>query len=414
MNPTVFEAYFKKFSFRGPLIDRAPDANLGIVVVIPCYNEPDIESAIYSLNQAEEPGCSVEVIVVVNQAESADQTVKLQNLNSLEKLDSIACETWFALHSLPELSLPDKHAGVGLSRKIGMDEALRRYSALSKNGVVACFDADSKVDENYFIELEAVFKQNVSGCNIYFEHDLNGPDVIVNEAITDYELFLRYYNLAINYADLPYGYFTVGSSMAVTCETYIRVGGMNKRKAGEDFYFLHKVIQLGNFKEVTSTTVFPSSRVSDRVPFGTGKAIKSRLESGAEHLETYPLDGFTQLKEFGRKIRVYDLNNWPDDVKRFLPGNFKDRLSKIRSTNRSPEKYVSGAFQLFNAFQALKFLHFKRDQGSSIYLNDVVKELFLELNINFDHDCNNYELLMTLRGIDRQKLYRNKGGKTKA
>ena len=407
MNPTIFEAYFNKFSFRGPLIDRAPDANLGIVVVIPCYNEPEIESAIYSLNKAEEPCCSVEVIVVVNQAESADQAVKLQNLNSLEKLDSIAAETWFELHLLPELNLPDKHAGVGLSRKIGMDEALRRYSALSKNGIVACFDADSKVEENYFIELESVFKQNVSGCNIYFEHDLNGPDVLVNEAITDYELFLRYYNLAINYADLPYGYFTVGSSMAVTCETYIRVGGMNKRKAGEDFYFLHKVIQLGNFKEVTSTTVFPSSRVSDRVPFGTGKAIKSRLESDNEHLETYPLDGFIQLKEFGRKIRCCDLDNWPEDLKRFLPENFKNSLKKIRSTHKSQEKYNIAAFQLFNAFQALKFLHFKRGQGFSVKLNDAVKELSREMDLDFHEYHSNHELLMFLRRVDRQKLHRS-------
>ncbi len=414
MNLAVFQAYFSKFSLRPQLIVKTPAENLGMVVVIPCHNEPDIESAIYSLNKAKEPGFSVEVIVVVNQAESAGDAVKLQNLDSLKRLRSIAAETWFELHLLSELNLPEKHAGVGLSRKIGMDEALRRFSVLSRNGVIACFDADSKVEENYFTELEVVFKQNVSGCNIYFEHRLDGSNALVNEAITDYELFLRYYNLAMNYADLPYGHFTVGSSMAVTCEAYVKVGGMNKRKAGEDFYFLHKIIQLGNFKEVTSTTVFPSSRVSDRVPFGTGKAIKSRLESGAEHLETYPLDGFVLLREFGRKIRAYDLNNWPEDVKSFLPENFTDRLGKIRATNRSQEKYVSGVFQLFNAFQALKFLHFKRDQGSSISLNDAVKELFLELNINFDHDTNNYELLMTLRKIDRKKLYRNKGVKTKA
>ena len=409
MNPVVFQAYFNKFSLRPPLIVKTPAANLGMVVVIPCHNEPDIESAIYSLNKAKEPGCSVEVIVVVNQAESAGDVVKVQNLNSLKKLNSIAAETWFELHSVSELNLSEKLAGVGFSRKIGMDEALRRFSFLSRNGVIACFDADSKVEENYFTELEVVFKQNVSGCNIYFEHDLDGPNSLVNEAITDYELFLRYYNLAINYAGLPYGHFTVGSSMAVTCEAYIKVGGMNKRKAGEDFYFLHKIIQLGNFKEVASTTVFPSSRVSDRVPFGTGKAIKSRLESGAEHLETYPLDGFLLLREFGRKIRTYDLNNWPDDVERFLPENFKDRLSKIRATNKSQEKYVSAVFQLFNAFKALKFLHFKRDQGSWVKLNDAVKELFLELDIKFDHDCSNYALLMMLRRIDRQKLYRDNG-----
>ena len=94
-------------------------------------------------------------------------------------------------------------------------------------------DADSLVEGNYFIELEGAFKKGILGCSIHFEHDLHGPDDRINTAITDYELFLRYYNLAINYAELPYGFYTVGSSMAVSCEAYVKVGGMNKRKARE-------------------------------------------------------------------------------------------------------------------------------------------------------------------------------------
>ena len=63
-----------------------------------------------------------------------------------------------------------------------------------------CFDADSLVAKNYFVELEEVFKKDTLGCNIYFEHDIVGPNSAINKAIIDYELFLRYYNLAMNYS----------------------------------------------------------------------------------------------------------------------------------------------------------------------------------------------------------------------
>ena len=84
------------------------------------------------------------------------------------------------------------------------------------------------------------------GCSIYFEHPLHGPlEPKVYEAIAAYELHLRYYVQALRYAAFPYAHHTIGSSMAVRADAYAKQGGMNKRQAGEDFYFLHKIIPLG-------------------------------------------------------------------------------------------------------------------------------------------------------------------------
>lgn len=46
---------------------------------------------------------------------------------------------------------------------------------------------------------------------------------------------------------------------------------MNQRKAGEDFYFLHKFSILDQLGEINVEIVLPLARSSDRVPFGTGK-----------------------------------------------------------------------------------------------------------------------------------------------
>ena len=82
----------------------------------------------------------------------------------------------------------------------------------------------------------------------------------------------------MTFAGLPYSYHTIGSAFAVTAKAYARQGGMNRRKAGEDFYFINKLIKGENFGEITNTTVFPSPRTSNRVPFGTGKAIVDALK----------------------------------------------------------------------------------------------------------------------------------------
>src|SRR5207249_6387595 len=97
------------------------------------------------------------------------------------------------------------------------------------------------------------------GCSIYFEHPLEGPlDARVYDAISTYELHLRYYVQALRYAGFPYAYHTFGSCMTVRADAYMEQGGMNKRKAGEDFYFLQKIISLDGFSDLTETTVIPS------------------------------------------------------------------------------------------------------------------------------------------------------------
>jgi len=54
--------------------------------------------------------------------------------------------------------------------------------------------------------------------------------------------------------------------MICTVDSYIAVRGMNRREAGEDFYFLNKLAKLGDIGQIHATTVYPSARPSRRVP----------------------------------------------------------------------------------------------------------------------------------------------------
>src|SRR5256885_5318511 len=58
--------YFRRFGFCERQIATPPQADLSIVVVIPCFNEPDLIGSLETLWFCERPECSVEVIVVLN------------------------------------------------------------------------------------------------------------------------------------------------------------------------------------------------------------------------------------------------------------------------------------------------------------------------------------------------------------
>jgi len=92
-----------------------------------------------------------------------------------------------------------------------------------------------------------------------------------------YEIFLRYWVLGLQYAQSPWAFHSIGSTMVTTTEAYVGVRGMNRRSSGEDFYFLQKLAKYSGIHSIRETRVFPSARLSDRVPFGTGKRIRRFL-----------------------------------------------------------------------------------------------------------------------------------------
>ncbi len=383
MSPPLEEnAYLKKFSLAPAGIVDPPPGNLGLVVVIPCHDEPDVTGSLDALAACDAPGRAVEVIVVINHSETDPDDVRANNQRSREQVEAWRqrnAGSWLRLHELTSFEQPRKRAGVGLSRKIGMDEAVRRFdrSELGDRGVIVCFDADCACDRDYLVEVERHFEAHpdTPGCAIRFEHPLYEASLPgQREAIAAYELHLRCYINGLRFAGFPGAYQTVGSSMAARSWAYQKQGGMNCRQAGEDFYFLQRIIELGGFTELNATRVIPSPRPSHRVPFGTGRAVQDSLGRPGEPESTYALQAYSDLKRFLALSPTFrdatpadtaeELKGLPQVFQSFLDQQgFAGELEKMRRETREIGAYRRRFFGWFNAFRVMKCLHHCRDQA---------------------------------------------------
>jgi len=391
-----------------------PSNKLSLVITIPCYDEPDLFSSLKSLYECNplDDNFQVEVLVVINASETSSKEIKdrnketyLEALKWKENHDTEVITFYFHLDN----EFPKKHAGVGLARRLAMDFAFERLNQIGNSkGVIACFDADSKCDANYLKEIHQHFNKNekTPGCSIYFEHPISGNEYAkeIYRAIENYETHLRYYNLAVRYTGYPGAYHTVGSSMAVRAEAYNKQGGMNKRKAGEDFYFLDKIISLGNFTELNTTRVIPSPRPSDRVPFGTGRAVSEILNSVNEDYKTYAFQSFQDLKIFFDQLPLlysedYNYTNFPSSIKSFISKEqLEKKILEIHKNSSNYNSFVKRFFSWFNAFKILKFTHHNRDTFAPN--NKINKEVNKLLKLLLVENTKNKSIIL-LRNIER-------------
>jgi hypothetical protein len=287
------------------LIKEAPEHDTGIILVVPSYDEPGITKLLDSLLECRRPVCGTEVLIVVNAPSNAGSSGLRNNELTISNIKrwKRGKELFFRLFIIDAGQPQIKGWGVGMARKTGMDEALRRFDLIGRpDGIIVNTDADCTVSDNYFAALESDFlnRKGMKGCSIFFEHPLEGEeyDDEVYNSVRQYELHLRYYCQALRFAGFPNSYQTVGSSLGVRAIDYLKAGGMNRRQAGEDFYFIQKLVAAGGFFNLNSTTVYPSPRVSGRVPFGTGAAVGKMVTSGEKYFLTYDLQAFIDLKTF--------------------------------------------------------------------------------------------------------------------
>lgn len=393
-----------------------PSPLLSLVVVIPAYAEPNLEQTLQSLMACNVPsGQAIEVLVVINHGEGVSENDLAENergLQLVKDLERISAGLDRCIRAVDARGLPERIAGVGTARKIGMDLAIERLraAAVGDQGVIVNLDADCTVDANYFEAIvEAFANPKLCGASLYFEHPISGafaPQVY--EAVTQYELFLRYYVNALRWAGHPYAFQTVGSAMAVRAKTYLQEGGMNRRKAAEDFYFLQKIIARQWFRDLCSTCVYPSPRPSDRVPFGTGRTIRNCLNGEMSTISAYSPQVFFELRQlFANFSRFYEISgddNWlgqlPALAAYWNEQCAMEQISRIRSNCASLPTFRAKFLQWFNLFRCRQFAHFARDRFyPNIAVSVAVRQLFPDVVKNGQ---NATELLTTMRQQDRK------------
>ena len=369
--------YLEKRVLFPEMIKEAPDKHTGIIVVVPAYNEPGISKLLNSLALCDEPECKVEVIIVVNTPADADEESIENNKKTFKNIESWKKENrncFFRLFAFMAGHSSISGWGVGLARKTGMDEAVRRFDSIDNpDGIILNVDADCLVQQNYFISVsnELMKEKNRSACSIYFEHPLSGNDFQENiyKYITLYELHLRYYLQGLAYSGFPYVFHTVGSAIAVKALQYVKAGGMNRRQAGEDFYFIQKLVPAGGYFYLKSTTIYPSPRASSRVPFGTGASIGKLMEENRSTFLTYNFLAFKELRTFfGMAEKIYhsnpeELSGWyksfPPGLKLFVDEKeWGGKILEIKNNTSGLSSYKKRFFGWFNMFRIVKYLNY--------------------------------------------------------
>ena len=273
---------------------RAADAltgDYGHALVVPAYGERE---SLFSLLASVPGGPSGPVLVVVVLNARADSPAEVHAANA-EARDRLARELSETVvlsdapsirshrlaggslvlvdRALPGAFLPEGQ-GVGLARKIGNDLALR-LASIGRLGSpwLHNTDADALLPRDYF-EQTRLLDSSTTAAAIYFYAHRFEADEDLALAGRLYEISLRYYVLGLAWAGSPYAYQSMGSCIAVPGPFYAAVRGFPKKNAAEDFYVLDKLAKTGTIARLAGAPLTLEGRPSDRVPFGTGRALR--------------------------------------------------------------------------------------------------------------------------------------------
>lgn len=403
MLPNNIERYLIKYSYgnyKTDLINK--HSGISTIAVIPALAEKDNLPFLLSsleLNNNKNKNETL-IIFVVNNTFSADKENKINNFETIEFLKNYRINSSLNIGIIDAATsgneMDDKNGGVGLARKIGMDAALHLFDySIEKKKILICLDADCTVSESYLQDIIINYnKEQMSAGYVQFEHPFSENEEI-SKAIICYEIFLRYYVLGLRFAKSHYAFFTIGSTMLCDVESYIKIEGMNKKKAAEDFYFLEKLAKHFNIKTIDNSFVYPSPRGSFRVPFGTGQRVNRYLSKIQNEYLLYNPDSFLILKEWLDIFHNNDISTKEyliiakeinKSLYEFLVSNkFESNWNKIISNSKNQKQTELQKKRWFDGFRTLKLIHYLRDNGfPPVNMFDAIDKLLKYHNIDFN------------------------------
>ena len=380
------------------------------VLVIPACNE----SAEFLRAPPSSDGRSL-MVLVINESESAPQNVSSNNQalattvhkrfelkwESPRKFHDFGLSLFTDPHHSRDVLLVDRFSegrklpakgGVGHARKIGADLAAALiHRKRVESPWIHCSDADVHLPETYIACSDAVQKTGLEYAALVYpfhhcddQERAESKEVILATQL--YELSLRYYVAGMKFADSPYAFHTIGSTMAVSAKHYAMVRGFPKREAGEDFYLLNKLAKVGAVLELGSDCepIEIEARRSDRVPFGTGAAVNkiTALTEPVRDFRFYDPAVFELLKLWLQSLPVI----WTSRTKKLQASIFSSRaaeqdqpfnqqnlLAALRAIgtdkalehafrqSRDLDQFLRQMHTWFDAFRTLKLIHALRD-----------------------------------------------------
>ena len=353
-----------------------------LVVVIPAMAEwPGLVNTLTDLERGmtEDLAEEVLVLVVVNHPNGAPESVQENNRQTLKALANPKflglCRIRLGVIDAASAPVIPAGEGVGTARKLGMDAAAAILNgAGSPWGGIICLDADTRVDPDYLDRWMACFASGRRWgvvCEVWHRPEGSGR---LEDGIAAYECRLRCHELGLCLAGSPYGYPVVGSAMACSSVAYGASRGMKRRTAGEDFYFLQALAKTGRIEKVPDIRVYPAGRISERVPFGTGRTMLQIMDEPdarprAYHPETYRL--LRQVFDAAVLLETGNAEAFMVALKResavleafFTAAAFPQVWERISANHRQAAARRRAFHEWFDGFRTLKLIHFLRDSG---------------------------------------------------
>lgn len=260
------------------------------------------------------------IVAVINATQDAPAEVLASNQESLAAIESrfgrgrcLGSQIRLYEHPVGSLvvldhseakALPSRQ-GVGLARKIGCDFLLSLMECGAiESPWIHCSDADTEWPATYFEQAQGQARDGDTALIYPFRHRPESDRRETYPIALEYEISLRYYVLGLRFAGSDHAFHSMGSALAVHGNAYGQVRGFPRREAAEDFYVLNKLNKLGGVRQLKGPPVEPSSRLSSRVPFGTGAAIRKQLEEGSSLRQTYHPQIFQYLKVWQRALKA--------------------------------------------------------------------------------------------------------------
>ena len=376
------------------------------------------------------------IVTVINARTDASEEVLKSNRNSLEEIDKsfgmpdrLSPRICTYEHPVGRLVVIDRSdacpmprkQGVGLARKIGCDFLLGVIeSGATTSPWIHCSDADTKLPPGYFEQAETQAKNEATALVYPFRHRRDVQNPVTYPIALEYESSLRYYVLGLRFAGSAHAFHSVGSALAVHANAYAQVRGFPRREAAEDFYLLNKLAKLGAIQQLDGVPIEPSSRSSNRVPFGTGAAIQKQLLRPQEEIQTYHPQVFTYLQTWEATIRNCQLQpslaqNVPFAVTtqaNATPGVESARLlealeasgalSRAERALQGPASSIPRKLRdNLDSFRTLRLVHALRDTGlGKIGLREAIdKASFIELEEKID-ELSIHEVATRLERLD--------------
>jgi len=283
----------------------------------------------------------------------------------------------------------NKKKGVGYARKELMDFIAKKAN---DEDIIVSLDADTTFNENYFDSINYLFQKYpdaVALSNPYY-HNLTDNDDIINRSILRYEIYMRHYAIKLWEIGSPYSFTALGSAISVPIWAYKAIGGISPKNSGEDFYFLQQLRKYGKIINYNTELVYPATRYSNRVVFGTGPALIKGIDNNWKSYPIYDENLFNDIKKLYSLFETLFDKNEETPLDNFIENQFKDKYiwDSLRKNYKSKNQFVKACFQKIDGLRILQYL--KSNHNYEIRDEQYLKQ-FLEPTNN-----NSFELINEL------------------